>query len=224
MARRVALLAVLVLALAGCGTGGPADESEAAAAGASPQQLFVQKCGGCHELKAAGTRGTIGPSLDAAFSAPREEGYDESSIQEVVLGQMRFPIAPMPEPDSPQMFPSKDYTDAEREASQTAIAMYVAQVAGNPQAIAQAQQQGGGTSASDPKGLFTQNCGGCHTLAAAGTSGQVGPNLDQISPPLARITEQIHKGGGGMPAFEGQLTEQQIDALAKYVFENRKSG
>jgi mono/diheme cytochrome c family protein len=221
---QASLLVVFALAVAGCGTGGTADEAEAGAAGTSPQQLFVQKCGGCHELKAAGTRGTIGPSLDAAFSAPRAEGYDESSIREVVLGQMRFPIAPMPEPDSPQMFPSKDYTDSEREAAQTAIAIYVSQVAANPQAIAQAQQQGGGTSASDPKGLFTQNCGSCHTLGAAGTSGMVGPNLDQISPPLARIVEQIHKGGGGMPAFEGQLTEQQIDAIAKYVFENRSSG
>jgi mono/diheme cytochrome c family protein len=215
------LVVVLALALSGCGTGGIADEEAASASGESPQQLFVSKCGGCHELKAAGTRGTIGPSLDAAFSAPRAEGFDESSIREVVLGQMRFPIAPMPEPDSPQMFPSKDYTDAEREAAMSAIATYVAQVAANPQAIAQAQQQGGGTSASDPKGLFTQNCGSCHVLGAAGTSGQVGPNLDQISPPLARIVEQIHKGGGGMPAFEGQLTDEQIDAIAKYVFENR---
>jgi mono/diheme cytochrome c family protein len=221
---RLALpLVLLALALAGCGTGGTAEGAEAGASGGNPQQLFVSKCGGCHELKAAGTRGTIGPSLDAAFSAPRGEGFDESSIREVVLGQMRFPIAPMPEPDSPQMFPSKDYTDEEREAAQAAIATYVSQVAANPQAIAQAQQQAGGTSASDAKGLFTQNCGGCHTLGAAGTSGQVGPNLDQISPPLARIVEQIHKGGGGMPAFAGQLTEQQIDAIAKYVFENRKS-
>jgi cbb3-type cytochrome c oxidase subunit III len=188
---------------------------------ANGEELFKQKCASCHELQAAGARGTIGPSLDAAFAAPRKEGFDESSIREVVLGQMRFPIPPMPEPDSPQMFPSSQYSDAEREDAMEAIASYVASVAANEQAIAQARQQGGGGSASDPKGLFASNCGSCHTLAAAGTSGQIGPNLDQISPALARIEEQIRKGGGGMPAFEGQLTDEQITALAKYVFENR---
>ena len=216
MARR-ASLALLALALAGCGTGGISDEETSA----SGQDLFKQKCAGCHELQAAGARGTVGPSLDAAFAASRKEGFDESSIREVVLGQMRFPIAPMPEPDSPQMFPSSEYTDEEREDAMEAIASYVASVAANQQAIAQARQQGGGGSAADPKGLFASNCGSCHTLAAAGTSGQIGPNLDQISPALERIEEQIRKGGGGMPAFEGQLSDEQIRALAKYVFENR---
>jgi mono/diheme cytochrome c family protein len=215
---RLASLALLALALAGCGTGGMNDGETAG----SGEDLFKQKCAGCHELQAAGAQGTIGPSLDAAFAAPREEGFDESSIREVVLGQMRFPIAPMPDPDSPQMFPSSEYTDAEREDAMEAIAGYVASVAANREAIAQARAQGGGGgSASDPKGLFTANCGSCHTLAAAGTSGQIGPNLDQIGPALGRIEEQIRKGGGGMPAFEGQLTDEQIQALARYVAENR---
>lgn len=217
MARHTALLALLALALAGCGTGGPVD-SEVASNG---QELFTQKCGGCHELQAAGTRGTVGPSLDAAFAASREEGFAEDSIREVVLGQMRFPMPPMPEPDSDVMFPSSDFTDQERDDAMEAIAVYVASVAANPEAIAQARAQGGNAAAGDPKGLFTTNCSSCHTLAAAGAKGQVGPNLDEISPALERIVEQIHKGGGGMPPFEGQLTEAQIQALAKYVFESR---
>ena len=135
--------ALLALVLAGCGTGGMADE-EAAGDG---QGLFQEKCGSCHELAAAGTRGTIGPSLDAAFAAPREEGFDESSIREVVLGQMRFPIAPMPEPDSPHMFPSSEWTDAEREDAMSAIATYVASVAANEEAIAQARAQSGAQGA-----------------------------------------------------------------------------
>lgn len=208
---------ILVLALAGCGTGGPADQESSA----NGEELFKQKCASCHELQAAGARGTIGPSLDAAFAAPREEGFDESSIREVVLGQMRFPIAPMPEPDSPQMFPSSEYSDAEREDAMEAIASYVASVAANEQAIAQARRQGGGGSADDPKGLFTSNCASCHTLAAAGATGTIGPNLDQVTPALERIEEQIRQGGGGMPAFEGQLTDAQIHALARYVVENR---
>jgi cbb3-type cytochrome c oxidase subunit III len=213
--RRGALL--LVLLLAGCGTGGL---GEAESSGASGEALFKEKCAGCHELKAAGTRGTIGPSLDAAFSAPRTEGFDESTIREVVLGQMRFPIAPMPPPE--ELFPSDEYSDAERDAAMDAIAAYVASVAANPEAIAQAGQQGGNASADDPKALFTSNCAGCHTFAAAGSKGTVGPNLDQLSLPADAIAEQIRNGGGGMPPFAGQLTDEQIQALAKFVFESRK--
>ena len=179
-----------------------------------------QKCAGCHELQAAGARGTIGPSLDAAFAASRGEGFDESTIREVVLGQMRFPIPPMPEPE--ELFPANEYTDAERDAAMEAIANYVGSVAANQQAIEQAgQQQGGDASAADPKALFTSNCAGCHTFAAAGANGAVGPNLDQSSLTADRIAEQIRNGGGGMPPFEGQLTDEQIQALAEFVFENR---
>jgi mono/diheme cytochrome c family protein len=212
--RRAALL--LVLLLAGCGTGGLANEESASNGG----ELFKEKCAGCHELKAAGARGTIGPSLDAAFAASRAEDFDESAIRAVVLGQMRYPIAPMPPPE--ELFPSGQYTDEERDAAMDAIATYVASVAANQQAIAQAGQQAGNASASDPKALFTSNCAGCHTFAAAGTNGKVGPNLDQISLTADRIAEQIRNGGGGMPPFQGQLTDAQIQALANYVFENRK--
>jgi mono/diheme cytochrome c family protein len=212
--RRAALL--LVLLLAGCGTGGLGE----AESGTGGEALFKEKCAGCHELKAAGARGTIGPSLDAAFSAPRQEDFDESTIREVVLGQMRFPIAPMPPPE--ELFPADKYSDAERDAAMESIASYVASVAANQEAIAQAGQQGGNASASDPKALFTSNCAGCHTFAAAGTNGTVGPNLDQISLAADGIAEQIRNGGGGMPPFQGQLTDEQIQALAKFVFENRK--
>ena len=57
--------------------------------------------------------------------------------------------------------------------------------------------------------------------SAAGSTGTVGPNLGQISLPAEGIAEQIRNGGGGMPPFEGQLTDEQIQALAKFVFENR---
>ena len=213
--RRGALL--LVLLLAGCGTGGLGDSESS---GSNGEELFTQKCAGCHELKAAGARGTIGPSLDAAFAASREEGFDESTIREVVLGQMRFPIAPMPEPD--ELFPANEYSESEREAAMEAIASYVASVAANQQAIAQAGQQAGNASADDPKALFTSNCAGCHTFTAAGANGTVGPNLDQLSLTADRVAEQIRKGGGGMPPFEGQLTDEQIQALAEFVVENRK--
>ena len=207
---------LLALVLVGCGTGGLSEEGASGG-----QELFTQKCGGCHELQAAGTRGTIGPSLDAAFAASREEGFDESSIRSVVLNQMRFPVPPMPEPDSPEMFPAGEFTDEERDAAMNAIAAYVASVAANEEAIARAGGGAGGAGADDPEALFTANCSSCHTLSAAGSSGTIGPNLDQSTLDEAAVAEQIRNGGGGMPAFGDQLTDEQIDALATWLVENR---
>jgi cbb3-type cytochrome c oxidase subunit III len=215
VARVAALL--FVLALAGCGTGGLGEGESGAVDG---KAVFTEKCGGCHTLAAAGTSGTVGPSLDAAFVASRAEGFDESTIREVVLGQMRYPIAPMPKPD--ELF--SNLSEDDRTATMEAIASYVASVAGSKEAIAAATTQGGGggSAASDPKALFSQNCAGCHTLEAAGAAGTVGPNLDQLMVPVPRIEQQIRKGGGVMPAFEGKLTDAQIKALAKWVAANRK--
>ena len=68
------------------------------------------------------------------------------------------------------------------------------------------------------KSLFASSgCGGCHTLADAGTNGTVGPNLDQAKPSLERAYTQITNGGGGMPPYKGQLSEQQIADIAAYV-------
>jgi mono/diheme cytochrome c family protein len=67
------------------------------------------------------------------------------------------------------------------------------------------------------KKLFLSKCAGCHTLTAAGTSGTIGPNLDQLKPPEARVQRQVINGGGAMPAFKGTLTAAQITAVAKYV-------
>jgi mono/diheme cytochrome c family protein len=45
--------------------------------------------------------------------------------------------------------------------------------------------------------LFSSECGVCHTLAAAGTSGQAGPNLDKLRPTRARVLAAIRNGGRG---------------------------
>jgi mono/diheme cytochrome c family protein len=83
---------------------------------------------------------------------------------------------------------------------------------------------GGGGSESQSAGpgeqLFTDNCSSCHTLAAAGASGKVGPNLDQVQPGPDLVTKQVTDGGGGMPAFGGKLTDQQIQQIADYVSKN----
>ena len=70
------------------------------------------------------------------------------------------------------------------------------------------------------KQIFISNCGSCHTLGAAGTSGSVGPNLDQLKPDSATVEQQVRNGGGGMPSFEGSLSSAQIAAVANYVAQN----
>ena len=74
------------------------------------------------------------------------------------------------------------------------------------------------------KAVFASaGCGGCHTLKAAGSTGTVGPNLDQLKPPLDRIVQQVDNGGGPMPAFKGQLTAKQIQDVAAYVYASTHS-
>ena len=63
-------------------------------------------------------------------------------------------------------------------------------------------------------------CGGCHTLGAAGSSGAVGPNLDDAKPSAERVVDRVTNGKGVMPPFKGSLTEQQIADVAAFVSES----
>src|SRR3954454_336234 len=65
--------------------------------------------------------------------------------------------------------------------------------------------------------VFQGNCGRCHTLSAAGTNGQVGPNLDNVSLSAAEIESIVRGGRGAMPAFDGQLSGAEISAVAAFV-------
>jgi mono/diheme cytochrome c family protein len=67
------------------------------------------------------------------------------------------------------------------------------------------------------KQVFTQNCGSCHTLKDAKTTGTVGPNLDQLKPDQPTVQTQVTNGGAVMPAFKGTLNPNQIKAVAQYV-------
>jgi mono/diheme cytochrome c family protein len=82
-------------------------------------------------------------------------------------------------------------------------------------------EEEGGESALAAEGMtvFTTNCGSCHTLKEAGTSGEVGPNLDELEPSEATVEHQVINGGGPMPAFgnEGILKPEEIKAVATYV-------
>ncbi len=60
-------------------------------------------------------------------------------------------------------------------------------------------------------------CGACHTLADAGATGTVGPSLDSAKPSASLVADRVRNGQGAMPAFDGRLTDEQIDAVAAYV-------
>ena len=72
-------------------------------------------------------------------------------------------------------------------------------------------------SGVDGRSVFAQNCASCHTLADADADGKVGPNLDQAAPDAALVQERVTNGQGGMPAFDGTLEDDEIEAVAAYV-------
>ena len=213
------LLAVLG---GGCGTGGLAESGSAS----QGQQLFNEKCGGCHTLRAAGTMGQIGPNLDDAFAQARDDGVPESTIREVVRRQIQYPVPADVSVAVPPM--PKNLVKGEDADS---VATFVASVAGNEAAPVAAPPPapppppaggggGGGGAAEDGKAIFTSNCASCHTLAAAGTNGTIGPNLDEAKPDEALVKERVTNGMGVMPSFKGKLSDAQIAAVAKFVSES----
>jgi mono/diheme cytochrome c family protein len=76
---------------------------------------------------------------------------------------------------------------------------------------------GGAVTAAAGKKVFSASCGSCHTLADAGSGGNVGPNLDDLKPNMAAVVKQVTHGGGGMPSFASQLSKTEIQSVAKYV-------
>jgi cbb3-type cytochrome c oxidase subunit III len=212
-------LAAAALLAAGCGTGG------VASAGARPdtnagEQLFKQSCGSCHTLQAAGTAGTIGPNLDDAFATSRQEGYPDSTIENVVLDQIRLgsgSIATYTTVKHGQGLTPQTQMPANLVKGQDAVnvAAYVASVAGTSGPGGSSSLSTAGTNGA---AIFkAAGCSGCHTLAAAGSTGTIGPDLDQLKPSMAIVVRQVTNGGAIMPAFKGKLTNAQIQAVAKYV-------
>ena len=235
-------LAAAALLAAGCGTGGI---SKGKADTAHGKQLFQERCGSCHTLADAGTQGKIGPNLDDAFAGPRREGFKESTIRNVVHGQVKYAIenpagfvkgpngGDLPAPGMPRNLVTGD--DAQD------VAAYVASVAGvsaggsattttattNSAPTATTTQtetattttSGGGSDlVAQGKDVFAKSgCASCHTLKDAGATGTVGPNLDEAKPSKDLVVERVTNGKAPMPSFKGQLTGQEIQAVAEYV-------
>jgi mono/diheme cytochrome c family protein len=208
--RRAGVLGFVAAALlaTGCGSEGIPDESGAARG----KELFLGEgqCAACHTLADAGSTQTIGPNLDDAFRYVREEGFDESSIRALVRNQIAYPVE---DPVTGQTGMPANLVKGE---DADAVAAYVASVAGKP--AGQAAGGGGRISATDGKSIFAQaGCGSCHTLADAGTTGTIGPNLDEAKPSVQLAIDRVTNGKGQMPSFKGKLTEAQIKAVAEYV-------
>jgi mono/diheme cytochrome c family protein len=183
------------------------------------KELFVDGCGSCHALADAGTTGAIGPNLDFAFVQSRIDGLGQDTIQQVVRGQIAYPVTD-PATDAPGM-PADIFTGQDAED----VATYVAAVAGldangepiDPANPPQPKPPGGGDETNGEAIFASAGCGGCHTLEAAGSNGTVGPNLDEAQPSLELAIDRITNGQGGMPSFKDQLSEEQIRAVAEFV-------
>ena len=212
----IALTAVAGLVVAGCDVSEDADVDRG-------RQLFVAKCGSCHTLAQAGTSGALGPDLDAAFAQARADGMDNDTVEGVVQNQISDPRAVRegaPNYDNVSM-PAELVTGDDAED----VATYVASVAGVPGAAP--------PPLGDPPQVFTDKCGSCHTLRAAGTTGTQGPDLDQvlvgkdakfIEESIVDPDAEVASGysAGIMPQdFEQQLeSPENLKALVQYLLDN----
>ncbi len=181
--------------------------------------LFVQRCGQCHALAAAGSNGTQGPSLDDSFAAARARGMDGDTIAGVVKAQVENP---RPSTDNPSVSMPADLASGQDLDD---IAAFVGHTAGTGEKIPKL------TSAQ----LFSSSCGGCHTLAAAGTAGTTGPNLDQVLPDMTKdqIEQSIVNPGAKLapgyenlmpPNFGTSIKADDLKALIDYLYAQTHKG
>jgi mono/diheme cytochrome c family protein len=164
--RLIAAIGVM-LAVGGCAVKHPTANL------ASGKVMFQKECGSCHTLAHANSSGTTGPNLDDAFRQDKTDGVKDTSIQGLVDYWIRYPDTQGVMPQG--IIKGQDAQD---------VAAYVAAVAARPGQDTGALAAAGGVQGTTPaagKQVFTGvgGCGSCHTLAAAGSTGTVGPNLDK---------------------------------------------
>jgi cytochrome c2 len=214
----LAALAAVAAAASGCGTT-TADVERG-------RTLFIQKCGVCHEMAQAGTTAQIGPNLDDAFAAARAAGETGDTIEGVVIPQVENP---RPSTASPNNSMPADVVSGQDLVD---VAAYVGMWAGVPGA--EPPKVPGGPGAQ----VFANNgCGGCHTLAAAGSGGVTGPNLNEYLAPddnaagveemIVNPNAEIAEGFSAnvMPQNYGEaLTPKELEDLVQYLIENTPAG
>ena len=181
--------------------------------------LFVQKCGSCHALARANTRGVTGPNLDEAFQAGRREGMSEKTVEGVVRKQIANPLRKSSMP--PDLVVNEDARD---------VSAYVAMVAAEP-----GQDEGRLAQAGQPK---TSNkpvkaAGGTLELDADPTGGLAfistkaeapAGSLTLSSPNKSSVQHNIAVKGGGLDkkgpvVGQGGTSELSVSLKpGKYVF------
>jgi mono/diheme cytochrome c family protein len=98
-----------------------------------------------------------------------------------------------------------------------AAAVIVLMLLIGPRVLAKDESKPASGETASGQAVFVANCGSCHTLDAAGTSGQVGPALDEISLSPAEIEAVVQGGRGIMPAFGEALSAGEISSVAEFV-------
>jgi cytochrome c oxidase subunit II len=160
------LLCVTALLAAGCGTGGIVKGGDPAKGGT----LFVKgangkpSCASCHTLKAAGAKGVVGPNLDDAFRYDRQQGYKQSTIEQVVRDQIEIAGGRMP---------ANLVTGADADA----VAAYVAACAGLETTPSSCSVTGAvgpplsGLAGQGQKLYASLGCQACHTIDGSKSTG-----------------------------------------------------
>lgn len=201
-----ALVALAIVVAAGCdaGTGG----LEKTGSASNGRELFQDNCASCHVLADAEEpgkpQGNTGPNLDDAFAGVRQQGFEEDTIRSMVADQIKYAVPPMPQ----NLVRGDDVAD---------VAAYVASAAG-VDGFSEGSSGPSAVGGGDGESIFASSgCGSCHTFAAAGTSGTIGPNLDEAKPPFELAVERITNGKGEMPSFRESLSDDEIRAVAEFV-------
>lgn len=218
---RLALVAVAAVLVAGCGRSETPDLVHG-------KSTFIQKCGSCHTLKRAQTQGKTGPDLDAAFGQALQTGMNRKTVQGVVRDQISHVRRG-------SVMPKNLVTGSTARD----VAAYVGLVAARPGQDTGPLAQAGAAGATNGKDIFTASgCGSCHTLGKAGTSGTVGPKLDDLKTAAAKFGKQTKQTPqkyveqsilsptaftvpgfpkGVMPSYQGRLKPKQVQALVKFL-------
>jgi mono/diheme cytochrome c family protein len=176
------------------------------------KQLFVKKCGACHTLSHADTKGTTGPNLDQAFQQPLKEGFGESAVRGLVYKQILYPNR-LPNAQGVKM-PPKLVSGSDAHD----VAAYVASVASKPGKdtglLGNAVKAAGGGTATEKNGVLSipADPNGQLAYTASKAIGQAGPVTIQM-PNKSGIQHDIVIDGvgkgpvvsNGVSSFKGTL-------------------